>query len=97
MRAKHYGDAAGAAGEADAPTKVSTIPLICSPSSARLGMLVPLANLAGSDRNSISRSLVQLPCFARSPGEYRNASDAICRLSRLLRDGAGSPGLVSPK
>ena len=62
-------------------------------------MLVPLANLNGSDRNSASKAGVQFPsfCLSRRAGEYGKLSDAIGLLSRLVKDGAKSVGLVDPK
>jgi hypothetical protein len=35
--------------------------------------------------------------LARRAGEYEKSSEAIGRLSRLLKDGAKSVGLVGPK
>lgn len=73
--------------------------LISAGLSASGSILVPVANLNGSDRNSVSRAEVQGPsfCFARSAAEYEKVSDAIGRLSRLLSDGAKSVELVGPK
>src|SRR5215472_18043720 len=58
--------------EGDARTRASTTSLSCSGSTGTEGILVPFANFVGSDRNSTSRSLVQTPCLARRPSEYRN-------------------------
>ena len=48
------------------------------------GMTVPVANFVGSVKNSSSSALVQTPCCDLSPGEYRNASEAIGRSFRFL-------------
>ena len=83
----------------DAWTKVETISLISSGLFLSGSMLVPLANLKGSDKDSESKAGVQGPsfCFGRSAREQEKLSEAIGRFSRLLRDRTKSEGLVDPK